>query len=89
MKYFKSSLAVNIVKDYYSFWTNVHDFSCRVMKVAKKFLDDGKKVHFAVSNKDDMSFELSEYGLDTSGDKPVVAARDASDQKFVMKDEFR
>ena len=59
------------------------------MKVAKKFLDDGKKVNFAVSNKDDMSYELSEYGLDTSGDKPVVAARDASDQKFVMKDEFR
>ena len=59
------------------------------MKVAKKLQDEGKNVHFAVSNKDDMSYELSEYNLDTSGDKPVVAARDASDQKFVMKEEFR
>ena len=59
------------------------------MKVAKKLGDEGKKVHFAVSNKDDMSYEINEYGLDTAGDKPVVAARDASDQKFVMKEEFR
>ena len=58
------------------------------MKVAKKLQDENKKVYFAVSNKDDMSYELSEYGLSAS-DKPVVAAKDASDQKFVMKDEFR
>lgn len=57
------------------------------MKVAKKFTD--QKVYFAVSNKDDMSYELSEFGLSASGDKPVVAAKDSADQKFVMKDEFR
>ncbi len=55
--------------------------------MAKKF--DGKKVYFAVSNKDEMSYELSEFGLESSGDKPVVAVRDASDQKYVMTEEFR
>ena len=59
------------------------------MKVGKKIKEAGKQIYFAVSNKDDMSYELSEYGLDASGDKPVVAARDASDQKFVMKEDFR
>lgn len=58
------------------------------MKVAKKFLDAGQKVNFAVSSADDFSYELSEYGVSFSGDKPVVAARDASEQKFVMKEEF-
>ena len=59
------------------------------MKVAKKLQDENKKAYFAVSNKDEMSYELSEFGLDTSGEKPLVAARDASDQKYVMKEEFR
>lgn len=58
------------------------------MKVAKKFVDDGKKVYFSVANKDEFSHELSEFGVDTSGDKPVVTAKDAKDSKFVMKDEF-
>jgi len=58
------------------------------MKVAKKLKDAGNTVYFAVSSKDDFSHELSEYGL-TAGDTPVVAARDAKDQKFVMKDTFR
>ena len=59
------------------------------MKVGKKIQDEGKTVYFAVSNKDDMSHELGEYGLETPGDKPVVAARDTKDQKFVMSEEFR
>ena len=58
------------------------------MKVAKKIQEAGKTVNFAVSSSDDFSYELSEYGL-TAGDKPVVAARDTSDQKFIMSDEFR
>jgi len=65
-----------------NYWRN------RVMKVGKKLKDAGKDVYFAVSNKDDFSHELSEYGLDGSADKPVVAARDTSDQKFVMKEDF-
>ncbi|KAK2192902.1 hypothetical protein NP493_21g11061 [Ridgeia piscesae] len=64
-----------------NYWRN------RVMKVAKKLKDAGNTVYFAVSSKDDFSHELSEYGL-TAGDTPVVAARDAKDQKFVMKDTF-
>lgn len=62
----------------------------RVMKVAKKFADDGKTVNFAVSSNKDFSHELSEFGVDgASFDKPVVLARDGANQKYVMSDEFR
>ncbi|KAL4227773.1 Protein disulfide-isomerase A3 [Mactra antiquata] len=66
-----------------NYWRN------RVMKVAKKLQDGGSKVNFAISSKNDLGNELAEFGLDSvSGDKPVVAGRDAKDQKFVMTDEF-
>ena len=67
---------------------NASDVICSVMKVAKKYADSGKDVKFAVSNAEDFTHELSEYGL-TFTDKPVVAARNANDEKFVMKDSFR
>ncbi|XP_062595206.1 protein disulfide-isomerase A3-like [Saccostrea cucullata] len=66
-----------------NYWRN------RVMKVGKKLKDEGKKVYFAVSNHKDFSYELGEFGMgDVSGDKPVVAARDESDKKYVMTEEF-
>ncbi|KAL3865494.1 hypothetical protein ACJMK2_042879 [Sinanodonta woodiana] len=66
-----------------NYWRN------RVMKVAKKLQDAGKEVYFAISNSKDMSYELGEFGLnDVSGDKPVVAARDTSDRKYIMPGEF-
>jgi protein disulfide isomerase family A protein 3 len=66
-----------------NYWRN------RVMKVAKKLQDAGKNVNFAVSNINDLSYEIQEYGMDsTDSDKPLIAARDSSDQKFVMKEEF-
>lgn len=58
------------------------------MKVAKKFVDAGKKIFFGVSNANDMRHELEEHGLSFS-DKPVVALRDDKNQKFVMDTEFR
>lgn len=58
------------------------------MKVAKKFKDSGNLVFFGVSNSNDFGQELQEYGMAAAGDKPVVAARDARDRKFVMSDEF-
>ena len=58
------------------------------MKVAKKMQDLGKDVHFAVASKEDFGNELSEHGL-VYKDTPVVTARDAKDQKFVMKEAFR
>ena len=58
------------------------------MKVARKTADSGKSVTFAVSNVDDFNHELSEYGLSSNGDKPVVAARNAAGEKFVMQEEF-
>ncbi|XP_063699405.1 protein disulfide-isomerase A3 [Culicoides brevitarsis] len=62
-----------------NYWRN------RVLKVAK---DWAGKVNFAVSSKDDFQHELNEYGYDYTGDKPVILARDAQGQKFIMKDEF-
>jgi len=62
-----------------NYWRN------RILKVAKNF----GEFNFAVSNKDDFQHELNEYGVDfVSGDKPVICARDAKSQKFVMKEEF-
>lgn len=56
-----------------------------LFQVAQNFGD----LSFGVSNKDDFQHELNEYGMDyVSGDKPVICARDARGQKFVMKDEF-
>lgn len=62
-----------------NYWRN------RVLKVAKEW--EGK-INFAVSNKDDFQHELNEYGYDYVGDKPLILARDARNQKFIMKDEF-
>lgn len=59
------------------------------MKVAKKIKGEGKSVYFAVSSHKDFSYELGEYGMgDVSGDKPVIAARDERDRKYIMSDEF-
>lgn len=64
-----------------NYWRN------RVMKVAKAFTDSG--VTFAVSQHNDFMQELEEYGRGyVSGDKPVICARDATNKKFVMEDEF-
>ncbi|KAK7595556.1 hypothetical protein V9T40_013381 [Parthenolecanium corni] len=63
-----------------NYWRN------RVLKVAKQFKD---KFSFAVSAKDDFQHELNEFGFDyVPSEKPLICARDANKQKFVMKDEF-
>lgn len=62
----------------------------RMMKVAKKFVDANKSVYFAISNKNEFSHELTEFGIDSpSGDKPTIAGRDSKNQKFIMSGEFR
>jgi protein disulfide isomerase family A protein 3 len=65
-----------------NYWRN------RVMKVAKSLYDAGKKITFAVSNANELSHELSEFGTSYTQDKPVVTGRDAADQKFVMDGDF-
>ncbi|KAL7035551.1 hypothetical protein ACKWTF_008439 [Chironomus riparius] len=62
-----------------NYWRN------RIVKVAKEW--EGK-INFAISAKDEFQHELNEYGYDYVGDKPLVLARDARNQKFIMKDEF-
>jgi len=63
--------------------------NCRVIKVAKKFADADRRVSFAVSDVDDFRHELDEYGLTDTGDKPVVAAHNVKEEKFVMQTDFR
>lgn len=67
-----------------NYWRN------RVIKVAKLFAEAGKEVTFAISAASEFEHELSEFGLSFGKEKgtPVVAAKDSSDQKFTMKDEF-
>jgi protein disulfide-isomerase A3 len=64
-----------------NYWRN------RILKVAKETVAR-YPFKFSISSKDDFQHELNEYGFDYTGDKPVVVARDAANQKFVMKDEF-
>ncbi|KAG7199756.1 hypothetical protein KM043_000425 [Ampulex compressa] len=62
-----------------NYWRN------RIIKIAKQF----PSFKFAISSKDDFQHELNDFGIDfVKGEKPVVLARDAKNQKFVMKDEF-
>lgn len=66
-----------------NYWRN------RVMMVAKKFLDAGHKLNFAVASRKTFSHELSDFGLESStGEVPVVAIRTAKGEKFVMQEEF-
>uniref|UniRef100_A0A7N6BDP2 Protein disulfide-isomerase n=1 Tax=Anabas testudineus TaxID=64144 RepID=A0A7N6BDP2_ANATE len=66
-----------------NYWRN------RVMKVAKSFLDQGKKLNFAVASKNTFSHDVSEFGLDgSSGEVPIVAIRTAKGDKYVMTEEF-
>lgn len=59
------------------------------MKVAKSFLDQGKKLSFAVANKNIFSHDVSELGLDSSsGELPVIGIRTAKGDKYVMQEEF-
>lgn len=62
-----------------NYWRN------RILKAVKDYEGEYR---FAISNKDDFMNELNEYGHEYAGDKPVVVARNARDQKFVLKDEF-
>uniref|UniRef100_A0AAF5Q208 Protein disulfide-isomerase n=1 Tax=Wuchereria bancrofti TaxID=6293 RepID=A0AAF5Q208_WUCBA len=62
-----------------NYWRN------RVLTVAK---DYKRKAYFAISNRDDFSFDLDEFGLASRTDtKPLVAAR-SKKGKFFMKEEF-
>lgn len=62
---------------------------CRVMKVARSFLDAGHKLNFAVASRKTFGHELSEFGLDGStSDVPLVAIRTAKGEKFAMQEEF-
>jgi hypothetical protein len=60
------------------------------MLMARKFVEPGKKkIHFAVSDTDEFRREMTDLGLTYDGATPVVAARDAHENRYVMKSPFR
>uniref|UniRef100_UPI00358F7B72 protein disulfide-isomerase A3 n=1 Tax=Myxine glutinosa TaxID=7769 RepID=UPI00358F7B72 len=65
-----------------NYWRN------RVMRVAKRFADEGKPLHYAVAGFRDFANSLSEFGLDSGGDLPLVTIRTVKGEKYVMQEEF-
>ncbi|KAM8974650.1 protein disulfide-isomerase A3 [Pelodytes ibericus] len=66
-----------------NYWRN------RVMMIAKKFLDAGHKLNFAVASRKAFGHEVTELGLDGStGELPVVGIKTAKGEKYVMQEEF-
>jgi protein disulfide isomerase family A protein 3 len=62
-----------------NYWRN------RILKVAQ---DYKRKVHFAFSNREDMSHEVTECGLEGDASKPVVCGFGPSGEKYPMKEAF-
>jgi len=63
-----------------NYWRN------RILKVAQEYKKD---FTFAVSNKDEFQHEMNEYGIDyTPSDKPIITAKNAKGQKFIMSGDF-
>lgn len=89
-KYFKQPLVTAFYAVDYernpkgtNYWRN------RVMKVAKKHVDAGANLHFAISSSKAMSYELNEFGVESPDDKKVyITAKNDKGQKFKMDDEF-
>ncbi|XP_029435308.1 protein disulfide-isomerase A3-like isoform X2 [Rhinatrema bivittatum] len=66
-----------------SYWRN------RVMMVAKKFLDAGEKLAYAIANRQEFEFELQEFGLSKGdGEIPVVTIKTTEGHKYVMQETF-
>ena len=61
----------------------------RVLKVAKKLLDEGLNVRFAVSNAEEFRHELTEFGItDSKKDGKYVLARGPNNEKYRLPGEF-
>ncbi|XP_039622871.1 protein disulfide isomerase family A, member 7 [Polypterus senegalus] len=66
-----------------NYWRN------RVMKVASKFVSEGRTLSFAVADRQEFAEELSEFGVeDTTGELPVVVIKTLTGEKYIMQDEF-
>uniref|UniRef100_S4RTG1 Protein disulfide-isomerase n=2 Tax=Petromyzon marinus TaxID=7757 RepID=S4RTG1_PETMA len=66
-----------------NYWRN------RVMKVAKKFIEEGHTLSYAIANHKDFGQQLSDYGLEhVSGDVPVVAIKKSNGDKYILREEF-
>ncbi|MGH0189954.1 UNVERIFIED_CONTAM: hypothetical protein FKN15_040424 [Acipenser sinensis] len=59
------------------------------MKVASRFVSEGMSLSYAIADRSDFSYELSEFGLGAAeGELPVVTLRTAAGEKYAMQEEF-
>ncbi|XP_063781946.1 protein disulfide-isomerase A3 [Pseudophryne corroboree] len=66
-----------------NYWRN------RVMMVAKKFVDAGHKLSYAVADRKAFAHEVAEFGLEVGAAAvPVVGIKTAKGEKYVMHEEF-
>ncbi|XP_068595116.1 protein disulfide-isomerase A3 [Brachionichthys hirsutus] len=65
-----------------NYWRN------RVMKVAKSFLDEGKKLNFAVACRKAFHSDVADFGLKDTDGVPVVGMRTVKGQKYAMTETF-
>ncbi|XP_063305034.1 protein disulfide-isomerase A3 [Pelobates fuscus] len=66
-----------------NYWRN------RVMMVAKKFVDAGKTLKYAIADRKAFGHDVTELGLDANaGDLPLVGIKNARGEKYVMQEEF-
>lgn len=56
--------------------------------MAKTFLDEGKKLSFAVADKAKFVGVLDEFGLNAESDAPLVTIRTAKGEKYAMTEKF-
>lgn len=59
-----------------------------MIKVAKTFLDEGKKLSFAVADKGKFRGVLEEFGLSSDSDAPLVTIRTTKGEKYAMTEKF-
>lgn len=68
--------------------TDTRYYRNRAMTVAKKFTTGKRKVTFVLSDARDFRQEIIDFSLDPAAEKPLVAARDASQRRYALRTEF-
>ena len=87
--YGKPSVVVYYNVDYVRDTKGTNYVRNRVLKVAKKLLEDGVKTRFAVSNAEEFRQELTEFGIDdVKKDGKYALARGPNNEKYRLSGEF-
>lgn len=87
--YAKPSVVVYYNVDYVRDTKGTNYVRNRILKVAKKLVDENVNVRFAVSNADEFRQELGQFGIsDVKKDAKYVLARGPNDEKYRLTEDF-